>query len=429
MPSRHGGGKPTRQERVVLPIAQRLLSMYCAQVIESVVWIFRAGDGWSFGKAAVDREVVRMDPTTTTRDRKEVYDLLLNMSPRGAFADARYVAFANGDLDVETLSLMPRSPQRVVPCPLPWGWDPSARSTRVEDYLATTANGDADTYYRIEEMLGSAVSRERFGLVYLLVGRAKRAGGTASNGKSTLAEVACHLVGDGNATTMSVSQYGQPFLTKNLHSKLVAASTDTGVGGAPIPSASVEILKKVATQDLLECDVKYQPDAIRFRPFATPIIAGNDVPRELAADDGLQRRLAPIVLTGSFPQTGASPADELDNEGDMEALLVHAVAGLRRLRQSGPTASPAAAAVAASLATAASTVQQWLADMALDESTLGGRTVSSTFDGYKRWAAGALAQPTCKADFEAEVLRLVPSLEIRKCRWNGASPQRRWMIH
>ena len=131
MPSRHGGGKPTRQERVVLPIAQRLLSMYCAQVIESVVWIFRAGDGWSFGKAAVDREVVRMDPTTTTRDRKEVYDLLLNMSPRGAFADARYVAFANGDLDVETLSLMPRSPQRVVPCPLPWGWDPSARSTRV----------------------------------------------------------------------------------------------------------------------------------------------------------------------------------------------------------------------------------------------------------------------------------------------------------
>lgn len=428
MPSQHGGGKPTRQERVVLPIVQRLLAMYSAQVIEASVWVFRPGVGWSFGKAAVDRIVARMDPTTTIKDRREVYDLLLNTAPRGAFADARWAACANGDLDVETLDLLPRSPERVVPCPLPWAWDPGASSARVEGYLASTANGEQATFDRIEEMLGGAVSRERLGLVFLLVGRAKKAGGTASNGKSTLAEVACHLVGDGNACVMSVGQYGQPFLTKGLRSKLVAASTDTGVGGAPIPYASVEVLKKVATQDEIEADVKYQPDAVKFRPFATPIIAGNEIPKELAADDGLRRRLVPIVLTGSFPQTGTSPADELDNENDMSALLVHAITGLRRLRQSGPTASSGAAAVVSTLAAAASTVRQWLTDTALDESALEGMTVSSTFDGYKRWAAGALAQPLCKSDFEAELQRLVPTLEIRKCRWNGSTAQRRWMI-
>lgn len=415
-----------RQVTYVIPIVERLKALYHACLVSGVLFIFSRGH-WLSGDSAVDDIVARAEPETTRKDRAEIRDLLVHTAPKRDYANARYIGFENGDLDIQTMDLLPQSPERIVPNRLPWRWNPDARSQAVEDYLDSTANGVVATRRRIEEMLGSCLYRQALGSVFLLLGKAPVAGGSASNGKSTLLGVISRLVGSGNVCTVSLTSIGSHFLTKNLQGALVYAPDDATA--ARVPPESLEAIKKAATGERLEVDVKYAKDPLRFHPYATPIASMNKIAGGLASDGGLRRRLAPIVLTGQFDGSAPDPLETLDDPKAMEALATVAVGGLRRLLEDGLTPSPDADSVKLEVELGDSAVRQWAEEGEVCEADLVGKPCSSVYASFSAWSASAgIEHPLPRYRFNQEVSELFPGIERRKHRPSrGANPTDCWL--
>ena len=118
---------------------------------------------------------------------------------------------------------------------------------------------------------------------------------------------------------------------------------------------------------------------------------------------------------------------ELDNEECMSALLVHAVSGLRRLLEHGPTRSDDGEAVLGSLVALSSSVSQRADDRDLTAAKLDGMACSAAYRSYANWCDDSGTPALPKAEFEREVRASIPGLEIRKCRHKGGNPTRRWM--
>ena len=58
--------------------------------------------------------------------RREVMSYLQIRAPHEEMADARYIAFANGVLDLETGLLQPNTPDLLIPNVIPHNWNPEA---------------------------------------------------------------------------------------------------------------------------------------------------------------------------------------------------------------------------------------------------------------------------------------------------------------
>lgn len=402
------------------PFAYRLLQAYHACLVEGEPWLFDPGErSWAHGREACDRIVTSLDGGTKRADRAEVFDLTRNLAPRRRYSDPGLVQVANGVVDVRTGELHDSSEDWLVPNVIPWPYDPDARSDAAERYLDEVSDGDADTLAQVEELLGATICRIRVPHFWLVTSPQD----AASTGKSTLGELALALAGEGNSAALDAHELGDHFQVACLRNRLLVASLDTS--SAPLPSASLSVLKKVPTQDLLHADVK-NGVPVDFHPYATVLIVANRAPA-LIRDEGLARRAVTVVLRHRFPEVGREPVTELSNDEDMATLMNHAIDGIQRLLAQGPTRGTASLAASAALRERSSTVLSWLGDSGSDAAALEGRTCQETYDVYSAWCGlvGERAEP--KRDFEDEVLRLVGGIAIAKRRWNGAPPQRRWV--
>lgn len=408
-----------------MPYANRLLTRHHAGIIPGgalALWD-ASGRRHVLGEHAANRILIHEDPSLTRSDRAEVIATVMGLAPEVDLADPRFIQFLDVVLDVTTGDTLEPSPELVIPNVIPHAWNPAAHDARVEEFLGSISCGCESTLALIEEMLGAAVYRGRIPYIWVVVGVAPVEGGDASNGKSTLCAIAVKLVGRENSAELDVHDLGRNFMTASLLGALLDVSSDTS--SAPIPPSALSILKRIPTQDVLMADVKYaQP--VRFRPYATMVIAANRVPG-FVVDAGLKRRTRVIPLRGHFEEGGADPAVELDNEECMSALAVHAVAGLRRLLGQGPTASEDGEASLGSLVALSSSVAQWVDDRDVSAKWLEGRACSATYRGYADWCADAGTQALPKGEFERELPSVVPGVSVRKCRHKGSAPTRRWM--
>jgi len=404
------------KRRNLRPYYNHMLSDHHACVIDGVVHAYTDGR-WLSGEDGVARILAGMDLELRSNERHEVYEMLRLTAPQRAFSPARYVQFANGVLDIDTMDLEPPSPELIVPTAIPWAWYPSAKSDAVEEYLDTLSDGNAETLAQLEEVMGAAISRVRMACFWALTSP------RASAGKSQFADVVTALVGADNAIALDVHQLGDHFMTVGLRNKLLCVSPDTP--SSPVDPESRGILKRSCTQDLVRADVKNR-QPLDFRPFCTMLVVANSLPA-LLTDEGLKRRCVPIVLTGQFPEGRRLPSDELANERDMPALLMHAMAGLARLMEAGPTRGALSDEAFGELEIASSTVEQWCDDNGVNAVSLDGETCQESYRSYASWAADSGTKALPKSAFEREVRKAFGSLSIQKCRKNGSTPQRRWV--
>ncbi len=378
---------------------------------------------WSSDPRELDRLLTGIDVTLIRSERAELASTLSNLAPTGRLSDPRFVQFENCVLDVLSGRSSPSDPGLVVPNVIPHAWDPGARHDGVEDFLDSISCGEGDVRALVEEMLGACLSRARIPYIWVLAGMARCSGGDAANGKSTLCELARALVGAENSVELDVHDLGRSFMTCTLRDKLLAVSSDSS--SAPVPPASLSVLKKIPTQDVIMADVKFSAP-VRFRPYATVILAANRIPGFIS-DEGLKRRTRLIPMRAKFEEGLRDPLPELETPEAMSALLVHAVAGLRRLLDRGPTECPGGSEAVEALAVLSSPVAQWVDDANMDPKALHGRQASSVYSNYALWSEGSGTRALPKAEFERELSSLFPSLEVRKCRHAGGTPTRRWM--
>lgn len=410
----------SKQERID-EIVDTVLEGAHAQVVNGVTYFF-AEDGWHSGARELDELVVGIDRSTTRADRAEVRDLVGLLAPKGAFAPPRYIAFRNGVLDVETMALSDASPDLLVPNRIPWDWVPGASSDVVEAYLDATAAGDPAIRARIEEMLGACLHRKALAIIFLVLGAAPVPDGSAANGKSTLAKLCRLMVGDGNARSLDVHVFGARFMAAHLAGALVDVSPDTSP--ACPDKASLSVLKSVATGDRIASDVK-NSDIIEFNPYATPVIVANRAPGFLV-DSGLKSRPVVIPLKGKFPRRGPDPTDEIATDENMPALLAHAVEGLRRLLDQGPTPCPDGDAAYADVVALSSSIDLWASDRGIDPSDLNGKPCTAVYQLYETWCRSQGETPARRADFDLDVRDRWPGLRNERKRFNGEPTTNRW---
>ena len=138
------------------------------------------------------------------------------------------------------------------------------------------------------EMMGySMLSTTEFERMFLLLG-------APGSGKSTLLNILGNLLGEENYTAIRPSVLDKEFQAKQLFGKLANIIAEEGNKKLP-----AEVMKNIASGDRMYTNVKHK-DGIDFRPFATQIIASNQIPKVDDHSGAFHDRLSVVVLSNNF---------------------------------------------------------------------------------------------------------------------------------
>lgn len=241
--------------------------------------------------------------------------------------DRRYISVANGLLEWETGSLIPRTPDIFVVNHLPIAWRPAAQLGKFAEWIHTTV--EPEMIPHVWEIIGYAVAPIRDLKVALAFS------GLGGGGKSTLVNVMQNLVGKENTANIAPANMGDRFNRVLLHGKILNAPGD--VGSEMI--RNVGVLKSIIAGDMTSAENK-GVDGFSFRPNIFTVAAFNVLPSTESNDSGFWDRWLVLAFKHRF-------ADET-NHGDnywrdempfdqsiLEGVFVEAVTALRRLRARG----------------------------------------------------------------------------------------------
>ena len=144
-------------------------------------------------------------PNIKRNQKAEVLDCLNDIAEEKTVANARYIAFRNGILDITSGEMQPHTPEIVITNKIPWDYNPAASSTLVENTLNKISCGDMAIRALIEEMIGYCFYRSNaYKKSFLLAG-----GG--DNGKSTLLDAIKAVLGENNISALDLKELGDRF--------------------------------------------------------------------------------------------------------------------------------------------------------------------------------------------------------------------------
>lgn len=161
-----------------------------------------------------------------------------------------YISFQNGVLDVRDMSLHTHSKKYLVFYELNAKWNDNPYPKRFLEFLHQTSGGDNSVMIRIQECLGYLLSAVNEGKYFFVMGTA------SDSGKSTLAEMIQHFIGERYITHLSTYQIGSRFALGDIHGKLLNISMDLPKG--KLSPVVVSIIKQITGGDVIMTDQKYE---------------------------------------------------------------------------------------------------------------------------------------------------------------------------
>lgn len=205
--------------------------------------------------------------------------------------DGDVVALANGLFDLRTKELHPFSPEVVLTskasvafnkdattCPVIDGWS-------VDDWIKELANDDPE----VEQLFWQIVAAlfrpgHAFNKAVLLYSP------TGSNGKGTFLELLRNLVGADRAATLSISDFGGPFLPDTLRGAFCVLSDENEVGDF---LRRAGVFKAWITHDWIRLNVKYGTMSdIKGRGLC--VFCVNELPSSKDKSESFYRRFVAI---------------------------------------------------------------------------------------------------------------------------------------
>ena len=106
---------------------------------------------YQVGYKAIETAMINQIPNLKKTQRREVLEYMELIADEKAQADARYIAFRNGVLDIVTGQMQPFSPDLVITNQIPWDYNPEAYSELADDTLNKLACGDQPIRALLEE--------------------------------------------------------------------------------------------------------------------------------------------------------------------------------------------------------------------------------------------------------------------------------------
>ena len=282
------------------------------------------------GYTTIEGYMIQHIPSLSRAKRKEVLDYLeILIIDETSMSDAKWVAFKNGLLDVETDIFMNFTPDIIITNMIPWDYVPNAYDELTDSVLNRISCNDKDIRSLLEEMAGACMYRNNT----LCGGKGFILTGSGSNGKSTLLNMINQMLGKKNTTSLDIGKFDDRFSTIMLYGKLAVLSDDCS--DAFMHDTST--FKKVVTGDSISAEQKGQPK-FDFEPYCTPIASANNIPRFGKGRDSaaIVRRLIIIPFNANFKKDDGSYNDpfigeKLKEQESIEYLIRLGVEGLKRL--------------------------------------------------------------------------------------------------
>lgn len=287
---------------------------------------------YQVGYKAIETAMISQIPNLKKTQRREVLEYMELIADEKAQADARYIAFRNGVLDIVTGQMQPFNPDLVITNQIPWDYNPEAYSELADDTLNKLACGDQPIRALLEECIGYCFyRRNELGKAFILTG-------DKSNGKSTFLDCVKAILGDGNISALDLKELGDRFSTSMMFGKLANIGDD--IGDDFLQGSQVATFKKVVTGNRIKAERKGQ-DPFEFNPYVKLLFSANDIPRMKDKTGAVLRRLVIIPFNARF--TKYLPSSEIDpdynpyikyqlvEQSSVEYLIRVGVEGLKRI--------------------------------------------------------------------------------------------------
>lgn len=281
---------------------------------------------YQVGYKAIETAMINQIPNLKKTQRREVLEYMELIADEKAQADARYIAFRNGVLDIVTGQMQPFSPELVITNQIPWDYNPEAYSELADDTLNKLACGDQPIRALLEECIGYCFyRRNELGKAFILTG-------DKSNGKSTFLDCVKAILGDGNISALDLKELGDRFSTSMMFGKLANIGDD--IGDDFLQGSQVATFKKVVTGNRIKAERKGQ-DPFEFNPYVKLLFSANDIPRMKDKTGAVLRRLVIIPFNATFskdsPDYDPFIKYKLIQQESVEYLIRVGVEGLKRI--------------------------------------------------------------------------------------------------
>lgn len=237
---------------------------------------------YQVGYKAIETAMINQIPNLKKTQRREVLEYMELIADEKAQADARYIAFRNGVLDIVTGQMQPFSSDLVITNQIPWDYNPEAYSELADDTLNKLACGDQPIRALLEECIGYCFyRRNELGKAFILTG-------DKSNGKSTFLDCVKAILGDGNISALDLKELGDRFSTSMMFGKLANIGDD--IGDDFLQGSQVATFKKVVTGNRIKAERKGQD------PFEFTGVGGGvtDRLKEVVAEERLPYVVVPV---------------------------------------------------------------------------------------------------------------------------------------
>lgn len=285
------------------------------------------------GYKQIETAMIQQIPNLRKTQRKEVLDYMELIVEEKNPADARYIGFNNGVLDVVTMDLQPFTPEMIITNRIPWNYNPNAYNELADKTLNRLACGDVMIRALLEECIGYCFyRRNELGKAFILTG-------DKSNGKSTFLDCVKTILGEQNISALDLKELGDRFSTSMMFGKLANIGDD--IGDDFLQGSQVATFKKVVTGNRIKAERKGQ-DPFEFNPYIKLLFSANDIPRMKDKTGAVLRRLVIIPFNARFSkylEDGITPDPdynpyikyELVEQSSIEYMITLGVAGLKRI--------------------------------------------------------------------------------------------------
>lgn len=357
-------------------------------------------------------------PNIKKNQKAEVFDCLRDITECKTQADARYIAFRNGVLDIVTGQMQSFSPELVITNQIPWDYNPEAYSELADDTLNKLACGDQPIRALLEECIGYCFYRANdYKKSFMLTGK-------GNNGKSTFLDCVKAILGDRNISALDLKELGDRFSTSMMFGKLANIGDD--IGDDFLQGSQVATFKKVVTGNRIKAERKGQ-DPFEFNPYVKLLFSANDIPRMKDKTGAVLNRLVIIPFNARF--TKYLPSGEIDpdynpkiryelvEQSSVEYLIRVGVEGLKRIIENqGFSKSDATEQMAEEYDLMNNPIKGFFAEQ--DEGYIFRETVQDIFTRYQLYCNDCGIKPETKISFGKTVAEMF-QVESKNTRVNG----------
>lgn len=277
------------------------------------------------GAESIEKEMIKHISNLNRSKRQEVISYLeLLVKDETAISSAKYIAFKNGVLNIETNELSEFSPEYIITNKIQANYNEMAYHELTDKTLNKLACGDKEIRKLLEEVIGYCFyRRNELRKAFILTG-GKR------NGKSTFLDLINCLLGKSNISNLDLKELGDRFKTAELFGKLANVGDDIGDEFIPNPA----VFKKLVSGNPVNVEKK-GTNPFDFSNYAKFLFSANNIPRIKDKSGAVIDRLIIIPFDAIFSQDDPDFDPyikyKLLNDEAMEYLAVIGVEGLKRI--------------------------------------------------------------------------------------------------